>query len=175
MIEFQPLRTGDQSRLMDLMRRIYPPAYAHFWPDGGEWYVEQQYGRQNFLRELREAHADYRFIQWNDQTVGILRLVHQRASPDHPGVAAAKLHRLYLAREVQGQGIGKRVIAWAIARTRESGERLLWLEAMTGAPAALGFYERVGFTRAATYTLDMPLMYAELRGMCRMEQWLTGT
>ena len=167
-LRLRPLQPSDQPAVWSLMQRIYPPAYAHLWPDGGEWYLNSQYAPENFLQELAQPRAQYCSVDYRGQSVGILRLVDDLPLVDRPDVRASKLHRLYLDQAVQGRGIGKRVMRWAIDSRRAGGYELLWLEAMDSAPAALAFYARMGLTRTGAFTLDMPLMYPSLRGMYRL-------
>ena len=167
-LQLRPLTPADHPVLQALMQRIYPPAYAHLWPDGGAWYLRRQYGRANYLRELAEPNAVYHFVLHYGEPTGIVRLVKGTSLVDQPTVRACKLHRIYLDQAIHGQGIGKQIIQWTIDTCRQQGFDLLWLEAMDTAPAALAFYERMGFTRSGAFRLDMPLMYPSLRGMYRL-------
>ncbi|WP_116125317.1 GNAT family N-acetyltransferase [Lewinella sp. IMCC34183] len=167
-LSFVPVRPDQQPTLYALMRRIYPPVYAYLWPDGGAWYVDAQYSPENVHRELAEPDADYRFIQLNDEPVGIVRSVAGRPAPDRLTLNATKLHRLYLDPAVAGRGIGSRALEFVEAQCRKRGDKLLWLEAMDSAADALAFYERLGFARLAPFTLEMPRMLPAYRGMWRM-------
>ncbi len=167
-LRFHPITAADQPALLSLMKRIYPPVYAYLWPDGGDWYVESQYGSANVARELADPVADYRFMVWGGEPVGILRFVPGLPLADRPDSTATKLHRLYLDPAVQGRGIGRGAIAFVEEACRTRGEEWLWLEAMDSAPAAISFYERLGFRRVAPFTLEMPRMLPRYRGMWRM-------
>lgn len=167
-LTFTPVTATDQARLLSLMQRIYPPAYAHFWPDGGEWYVESQYGQKNFAREMEDSTAGYEFICQAGRPVGIVRTLPGLPPPEHPEMAATKLHRLYLDQAVQGRGVGRSVIDRVAAASRERGDVGLWLEAMDSSVPALAFYERLGFSRLTHFTLEMPRMYPARRGMWRL-------
>ncbi|WP_168797532.1 GNAT family N-acetyltransferase [Neolewinella litorea] len=171
-ISYQALQESDQPRLEQLMQRIYPPVYAHFWPDGGQWYLNSQYGWENFARELAQLEAIYRFVLNDGHVVGIVRTLPGLAPPGDKEIRATKLHRLYLDPVVHGCGIGQQVIEDVSKASRERGDELLWLEAMDSSTAALAFYERVGFERMVHFTLDMPRMYPARRGMWRLgKRW----
>ena len=172
-LQYAHLAESDQPRLLALMRQIYPPVYAYLWPDDGEWYLNSQYGVDNFRIELADPRADYRFVQIGDLPVGIVRTVTNMASPDHPDRSATKLHRLYLDPVYQGQGIGRRVIEDTVADCQAHGADYLWLEAMDSAEASLAFYHRLGFQRGGHFILDMPKMYPAYRGMWRMYRELS--
>jgi GNAT superfamily N-acetyltransferase len=167
-LSLTPVQYHDQGELCELMQRIYPPVYAHMWPDGGQWYLESQYNERQLAGELGEEGAEYHFVRLHDRAVGILRLVDDRPLPDRPDRRGSKLHRLYLDPAIHGRGVGRAVMDWAIRTRAAAGLDLFWLEAMDSAAAALAFYERMGFRRTAPFELDMPLMYPGCRGMHRM-------
>lgn len=67
---------------------------------------------------------------------------------DHPMVPALKIARLAVAVSFQGRGLGETFVHFAAARVLDieahAGCRLLTVDAY---PAAVGFYERLGFVR----------------------------
>ena len=150
------------------MQRIYPQAYAGYWPDGGEWYIDSQFGRANLERELAEAETAYSFVGLEDRSVGITRVRYGLACPDQPGLRATKLHRIYLDQDIQGRGVGKWVINQVLASCRERQDECLWVEARDLARASLAFYERAGFTRGGRQTLDIDRLHPHMRGMVRL-------
>ncbi|MGB3802200.1 MAG: GNAT family N-acetyltransferase [Lewinella sp.] len=149
------------------MQRIYPPVYAYLWPDGGQWYLESQYGKENFAREIAQPAADYRFILYDEAPIGILRSIRNVPCPDRPDLRATKLHRLYLDPAVQGRGIGKAAVQQLVGECRERNDECIWLEAMDSAEGSQAFYERTSFTRGGHFILDMPKMLPKWRGMWR--------
>jgi len=52
-IILHPLNSSDQSTIFSFMKKIYPPPYAHLWPDGGIWYVNNIYGQKNFEKDIQ--------------------------------------------------------------------------------------------------------------------------
>ena len=167
-LQLRPIRLHDQSELFSLMQRIYPHAYADYWPDGGAWYISSQFGSANLERELAEANTAYAFVDLEGRPVGITRVRYGVPCPDQPGQRASKLHRIYLDRDIQGQGVGKWVMNQVLDSCRQRQDECLWLEAMDTATASLAFYERAGFTRGGRQTLDIDRLYPHLRGMVRL-------
>lgn len=62
--------------------------------------------------------------------------------PDRPGLAALQLRGMATAPEVRGHGLGRALVQACMAFARESGARLLWCNARTG---AVEFYRKLGF------------------------------
>ena len=167
-LQLRAIGPNDQSELYSLMQRVYPQAYTHYWPDGGAWYIDSQFGRANLERELAEAETAYSFVDLEDRPVGITRVRYGVACPDQPELRATKLHRIYLDRDVQGKGVGKWVINQVLSSCRERRDECLWLEAMDLATASLAFYDRAGFTRGGRQTLDIDRLHPHMRGMVRL-------
>ena len=58
----------------DLMWRIYPPEYAHFWKNEDcTFYINNQFSKETLSKELKEKQLYY-FVVENNESVGILRL-----------------------------------------------------------------------------------------------------
>jgi hypothetical protein len=55
------------------MSRIYLPEYRHLWFDDGSWYMEKIYSYTNV--ELDNHNSSYYFVQYQSQTIGILKLI----------------------------------------------------------------------------------------------------
>ena len=165
-LALRPLTPADHAELRTLMQRIYPPAYAHFWTDGGAWYLEHLYHVENFTRELAEPHTAYYFVVGQQMVCGILRVVGPMRTN---GRTEVKLHRLYLGTEAQGRGIGQALVAWTQRTFCSEPDTVLWLEAMEKQPQALRFYEHLGFVKRHRFEYLYERLHPEMRPAYRME------
>jgi ribosomal protein S18 acetylase RimI-like enzyme len=68
----------------------------------------------------------------------------------HPWLKGPYLELLALLSQAQDRGIGSSIIAWFESAALQHGARNLWVCASSFNMRALRFYERHGFTRAAT-------------------------
>ena len=68
----------------------------------------------------------------------------------HPWLKGPYLELLALLPQAQAQGIGSSIIAWFESTALQHGARNLWVCASAFNTRGLRFYERHGFTRAAT-------------------------
>ncbi len=57
----------------------------------------------------------------------------------------AEIQKMYLAREIQGQGYGKRLLEMIIAEAREYGYKKLYIETVPKMEQAIALYRRYGF------------------------------
>jgi len=164
----QPIQAEDHIRHLELMEKIYPPAFAYLWPDAGVWYVDRTHNQAALLRDLAEPEAPYYHVYYQGALVGIFRLKQNTTNPDFPSVAALKLDRLYLDDAIRGQGVGTALVDYAKAETRRLGRELLWLERMDTNEATINFYRKCGFQRGSAFRLTFDRMYEQYRGMHRL-------
>lgn len=166
-ITLQPVTLANHDVLIQLMQRIYPPAYQHLWVNNDcNWYINSQYNLKQLTKELQEQNTDYFFINYNNKTNGILRLVHQKTQ------ATTKLHRLYLDQDYQGLGLGKMVMQLTYNFAKANQSSSIWLEAMATQVQALNFYKKNGFKIVDSYALNFDLILDEFKDIHKMSKQL---
>ena len=167
-IQLNKVKETDAAFLFDLMREIYGSAYSHFWEDEGAWYVRSQYSHEVFLKELLEPQADYYFVIYKDAIVGIFRIVWGEKLKGLLQQKQVKLHRIYLSDEVQGKGIGKKLLSWLEAKAIKKGYQILWLDTMDSHEQAVQFYTKTEYTYFSHVFLPYELMFDKMRKMNQM-------
>lgn len=167
-LSLRKIEPEDHPTHVELMHRIYPPAFNYLWPDSGTWYVERTHGKTALLADLAEPDAPYQHVYLKNKLIGIYRLKLNSLNPDFPEEPALKLDRLYLDDSVRRKGIGSLLIEHAKAETLRLGKQLLWLERMSTNDATIGFYRKHGFVDGGQFRLPFELMYPRFRGMYRM-------
>lgn len=170
----EPISLEDQPALFELMQRIYPPAYSHFWKDQGHWYLDAQYNTENLKKELQEKGSHYYFVRsclspdrnedsQDYKTIGIFKVIENCVYPEQPDRLGFKTHRIYLDAEVHGKGIGKQLMRYAEKRAKDTKHTLLWLDAMDQHPQAMSFYKKLGYTKGSVQELDFELLFDKYR------------
>lgn len=170
-LRLRKISHANQEELRELMTRIYLPVYQHLWADGGKWYIGKTYASDQLKKELAEPHTLYCFVQYQSETVGIIRLLENELVPKFENRKAAKLQRIYLDSAVRGKGIGKTLINWMENRVRQEGTAIFWLEVMDTQQNAINFYEKLGFQKFNKVQFESDLMHEHLSGMFQM--WKT--
>lgn len=174
-----PISLKDQPALFELMQRIYPPAYAHFWEDQGNWYLNKMYSLENLAKDLQEKGSYYYFVRSclparevressntpEYKTIGIFKVIENCAYPKQPNRLGFKTHRIYLDASVHGKGIGKQLMMYAEERAKETKHTLLWLDAMDQHPQAMTFYKNLGYSKGGVQHLDFALLHDLYRPM----------
>ena len=162
-IQLVPIRIEDHSKLFTLMNRIYKDAYSDFWIDGGDWYLDLCYNTENLKKELSRERSHYFFVEYEKETVGILKYDYPFSPREVEIPNAMKLHRLYLDSSVQGNGVAKELMEYLEEVARKAGIDWIWLEAMESKPQAKRFYEKMGFEWVLTYQLEFERLFEEVR------------
>lgn len=99
---------------------------------------------------LHRRNAWPRAIYWGTKLVGFVmvdRKPEDLPSEDQP---AYYLWRLMIAREFQGQGLGKRVLDFLVNKCRQDHRRALYLSCHTEEAMPYQFYIRYGFIDTGT-------------------------
>lgn len=177
-ISLHPLQLKDHEELQALMQRIYPPAYAHYWQDQGDWYVNTVYGYENLKKELTEPKSQYYFVLDSqdhlskERVIGIFKIIYDCPYPPLPSYKAFKVHRIYLDPTTQGRGIGKTLMNYATSLAQETEHELVWLDAMDTHTQAQAFYTSLGYKKTELQYLDFELLLPEHRPMWYMHTFL---
>ena len=165
-LQLQEICLNDQSKLLNLVTRIYTPVYKHLWKkDDCSWYLNKFYGIENLKKELSEINSEYYFVIFKSQYVGILRINYNKILEGHIKDSNVYLHRIYLGIEAHGQGIGKALFDWVEKIAKEKEQSSIWLKAMDTQQQALHFYTKLGYKNIGKTRLDFDLIKKDYSGM----------
>lgn len=124
----------------------------------GQWGTEPASARAR-TREMVESwlpEPGLRIAEIGGEPVGASVIV--ATPPSH--VPATPLRETYLNflishRDHAGRGIGAELVRQAVADARAAGSEVLRVDCWAGAPALVDWYERQGFARSDTFTVDV--------------------
>jgi GNAT superfamily N-acetyltransferase len=107
------------------------------------------------LIERKIADQTLHLAHLDGQVVGTLALgwAAEELWDDAPGQAGYLAH-FATSRALAGSGIGAQMLCWAEAEARGTGKIFLRLDCWAGNQALCAYYERAGFARRSTITLD---------------------
>ncbi|MCT4700218.1 GNAT family N-acetyltransferase [Tenacibaculum haliotis] len=172
-IQLKEILNTDSETFFTLMKEIYPPAYSHFWKDGGAWYINTQYSKEKFSNELLEKKSENYFVLFNNEIIGNLRIVWDEQLDGFVDEKHVKLHRIYLHQKTQGNGIGKKLLNWLETQAIKKQYDLIWLDAMDAQPQAFEFYKKLEYQYHSHCFLDFELLYDEIRKMSQLYKKIT--
>lgn len=171
-IQIIPCTLADLHTLQDIAINSYGDHYLHLWYDGGMWYIDRCFSDAALKKELEDSNAAFFLVHDADELAGFLKLNINKALEDEQAAESLELERIYLTKAAAGKGIGKKLIEFTVAFSRERNKHTIWLKAMDSSSDAIKFYEQNGFQQCGTYTLDFEQMKPACRGMVVMKMEL---
>lgn len=137
---------GDEGRVAALAYRTFAETYDDLTAGEVSRYAEAVLSAERFRAVL--GRSDSRILLGVSADDHLL--AYAQFEPTEPPAAVTctspvELVRLYVAREVQGRGLGTRLFQKGVAWARARGHGGLWLLAWDQAPRALAFYRGLGF------------------------------
>jgi GNAT superfamily N-acetyltransferase len=165
-IQLQNITIKDHTKLVSLLEKIYPPAYKHLWKqEDYSFYINKFFSKENLQKELKDVDANYFFVLYKSEQVGIFRIKYNCEFADQPNASSSYIHRIYLSENAQGKSVAKSLFYWAETQCKQKGNNLIWLKAMDSQKQALRFYEKQGYIFSSKTKLDFNLIHEHLRGM----------
>lgn len=171
-LTIKKLSPEDYSDFYECMHEIYFSTYGSYWQDGGVWYFEQQYNKENVLKESSSSDSEYYAVYFNDTLIGALRLVWNEDPRSKRDASYLKVHRLYIATHHQGKGIGKTLLTWVENNAKQKNCKYVWLEVMERQEQAVQFYVQQGYVLQHKRRLEYLLFKEEYRGIYIAEKEL---
>jgi GNAT superfamily N-acetyltransferase len=93
-----------------MSKYIFPnTAIFGLMTEAGIW---KKYIPTPIWNEISPFNSSYYFVQYQSQTIGILKLIENIPLAEFKNRKSAKLDRIYLDPEFHGQGIGKTLLDW---------------------------------------------------------------
>ena len=163
-MEIKPSTIQDIPILISVARQSYKDHYLHLWYDGGEWYLQNNFTYEQFLKELSDPTVAL-FLIFDEKTpVGFIKLNINKGYENYSEVEALELERIYFLKSAAGRGLGKATIEFITHFAKQKNKSVVWLKTMDSAPS-VEFYKKVGFSILGNYLLPYEQMKVEYRGM----------
>jgi ribosomal protein S18 acetylase RimI-like enzyme len=114
-------------------------------------HVGRAYARVALERELAEPDSSFFLATVGEQAAGFIKLNRERAQTERQPFSSVEVEQIYLLREFQGLGLGRRLMEKAFDAARDDGLEYVWLGVWERNPSAIGFYEHAGFSRFGSH------------------------
>lgn len=144
-IEYRPLSAADFPLVIDLATRIWPAAYeGNLTAEQLDNLLSRIYCPANLSEELASGHRFWAAYD-GDTALGF--------ASGYKEQQIVWIKKLYVLPEAQGRGIGRGLMQTVIAAFAPIEEVRLFVNGDNA--AAIAFYEKCGFVRAATVPVRM--------------------
>jgi ribosomal protein S18 acetylase RimI-like enzyme len=95
----------------------------------------------------KDSNQELIVTEMGGEVIGMLQLMFL-PSISYQGGTRAQVESVRVAKRLRGQGIGAKMMEWAIERARQRGCHLMQLTSHKSREDAHRFYERLGFTKS---------------------------
>ena len=155
-ILFRPCTQDDLDVLQDFSRRTYFETFAEQnTPENMATYLDDAFETEKLRRELEDANSAFYFLYCGETLAGYLKLNEAPAQTDLHDSDSLEIERIYVAKEFQGKGLGRRLMTYAISAAMQRGKAFVWLGVWEKNTKALAFYRKNGFYPIGTHTFVM--------------------
>lgn len=148
----------DVSLLVRLSRQTFFEAFStDNDPDDMEQYLNEAFSPERIQAELLAIESIFLLIcpNPNNQPTGYAHLVGNSIESCITGKDPVELVRLYINKDVIGQGYGSKLMQACLERANQEGFETIWLGVWEKNYRAQRFYERWGFRQVGSH--DFPI------------------
>lgn len=134
------------SILQEISISTFIDTYIHLNPPGiVQQYTETHFTNERLIDELRKPSIDYYLLFFQTRAAAYLRLNQSPDQSDINDVDSLEIERIYVKKEFQKYGLGKKLIEFAIQRATELHKNYIWLGVWEKNNSAIQFYNKMGF------------------------------
>jgi len=150
MIELIPVTEKELPVINKLAHEIWPYAFQGILsPEQISYMLEMMYSLPALKEQVGVKGHHYVIIKDGGKYTGYASY---EINCNTPG--RTKLHKIYVLPELQGHGLGKRLICYVAEKAREKGNKYLYLN-VNRFNNAIKFYEAMGFKIIAEEDIDI--------------------
>ena len=120
-----------------------------------EKYYENAFAKAQLHKQLSTPESLWYFAKENKQTLAYLKLNLGKAQTEFQEPDGLEIERIYVDVPFLGQGIGSKLMKFAISKATELKKNYIWLGVWEENPAAIKFYKAYGFKIIGTHNYDM--------------------
>jgi len=136
----------DLEELINIAQSTFDRTYRHLNdPVHFDEYMNKAFSREQISKEAKDPNSIFYLLIVEDKVEGYLKLNRREAQTEPDMIDMLEIERIYVSSNLQGHGLGARLVEKAKQVAREENYSQLWLGVWDQNEAALGFYKRQGF------------------------------
>jgi diamine N-acetyltransferase len=124
-------------------------------PETMDAYLAEAFAREKLLAELRNPGSRFFFLHVDGSLAGYLKVNVAPAQSDVNDEESLEIERIYVRSSFKGRGLGRLLMAHALALAAEMGKSSAWLGVWERNADAIAFYRRMGFAEAGRHSFRM--------------------
>jgi len=154
--EIVPCSTAEVVALQQIACETYDQTFRSMnTEENMKKYLEKAFSRERLFEELMNPSSTFFFMRADEKLCGYMKLNEAPAQTDVNDPESLELERIYIRNELQGRGLGKVLINYAIEIARQKAKSYLWLGVWERNAGAIAFYTKMGFTVTGRHSFTM--------------------
>lgn len=155
-ITIKPIGIDDVSVLKELCETTFRETFEH---DNTEEQLQQffdeAYAPDVLKAEIEDPEASTYFVMVDGKPVGYLKLNVGAAQTEHRLENAFEVQRIYILKEYQGLGLGKKIFEFALKEACRTTCDWVWLGVWERNYKAQNFYSKYGFVKFGEHSFPV--------------------
>lgn len=149
MIEIKPAKPDQFLVIQNLAHKIWPNTFKEILSQHQiDYMLELMYSLPNLQKQYKNGHR-FLLLTLDSNPVGFASY-----ESNFKSLGKTKIHKIYVMPELQGKGLGKKMLDYITQLAKNNGDRTLTLN-VNRFNKALKFYERIGFTKITSEDIDI--------------------
>lgn len=150
MLEIVSTTVKDIPTIQELSSIIWPVTFAEILSQEQiEYMMNMMYSTESLTKQIEEEQHNYVLVKYGNEYLGYLSYqLHIKNS------YTTKIHKIYVLPNLQGKGVGKALIDFAVQEAKKYGDQFLTLN-VNRYNKALGFYEHLGFSISRVENIEI--------------------
>ena len=155
-MEIRLVQEEDLLRYFDFIRSTFVDTYAEVNSKQNMMlYLTNNLSNQQLKKEVENPNCHFYIALENDTILGYLKLNQGEAQTETSDLDALEIERIYVNSNIQGKGIGKKLIDFCKEESKKRKSSFLWLGVWENNENALGFYKHMGFEIFDTHSFKL--------------------
>ncbi len=118
-------------------------------------YLREAFAEGKLLAELNEPHSVFYLVTIDGKLAAYLKLNEPPAQSDLNEPGTLEIERVYVDKEHQGKGLGRRMLGYAESTAQRRGHSAVWLGVWEKNHRAIAFYRKRGYAEAGRHPYRM--------------------
>lgn len=120
-------------------------------PENMKDYLDRSFSAPHLLKELEAEGSYFYFAKFAGRTIGYLKLNIGKMQTDMRSENGMEIERIYVVSDMQGKGVGGRLIDFSLAKARDFSRDFVWLGVWDRNFSAIDFYKKKGFVQTGAH------------------------
>lgn len=151
-VSFSKIEQSQVEQLQEIALETFIHSYQHLnKPQNFQFYIDRAFTIEKLKSELASNLSFFFFVSIESTVIGYLKLNIGEAQSERFDDSYLEIERIYLRKNFQGKGIGRKMITYAEFQAEQLNKSTIWLGVWDQNPNAIAFYSKLGFIQTGSH------------------------